>query len=497
MDQQRRFKKRYVALAAILLLAALLGSVVWRAVTAAPGPLIDYHQKMYDLSVQLQPAGPDEWPVFEGALAKARGAQAAIQAAEQAAGVENADGGRLPWELRDLPTDAVHSAGSGDPEEFAALQARGREWLESFAAAGLFEQTARLPAAQTAVRPLTAGPLLDVRLPYLGEARGLARIQAARMHMAAERGDWADYTAAVEELLAMARIIASQTTLIDYLVGTAIESLALAEVRKDLAAGLIDDPAAIDRLLAAIDRQQLPTSAHALEAERMFTLDVIQRVYTDNGKGDGRLILTEVAGHPVLGPSLSSPGIAKYGISNAAGFVFPSRARTVADLNRLFDPLIADAGTPAYLRTSEFSADHFVESFPRLQLVLRAFAPALGGFRQTADDARTIAAGTRLLLRLERHRLRTGAAPASLADLAAADPAADLIDPMTGEPFLYARLTDDPHGRPYLLYAAGADGRDDGGIEAEKGPAEQAFRRGRPGTDYVLNPPPQQPDWDE
>lgn len=137
-----------------------------------------------------------------------------------------------------------------------------------------------------------------------------------------------------------------------------------------------------------------------------------------------------------------------------------------------------------------------MESLPRLQLVLRSFAPALGSFRQAADSARTIAAGTRVLLRIERHRLDTGAAPASLGELVAADPEADLIDPMTGKSFLYARPADDPHGRAYILYAAGADGRDDGGVEHEERP-ERALQPRGAGTDYVLNPPPPRPDWDE
>src|SRR5690606_34599261 len=181
---------------------------------------------------------------------------------------------------------------------------------------------------------------------------------------------------------------------------------------------------------------------------------------------------------------------------NVAAPLFPSRARTVADLNHVFDTVIADAGIPAHQRTDSFDADTYVETLPRRQFILRMLTPAIASASRSADQSRTILAGTQLLLRIERYRLQRGEAPLSLAELAAggADSEADLIDPMTGQPFLYTRLTGDPHGRPYLLYAAGADGRDDGGRQAEEGPAEQAFRRDRPGIDYVLNPPPQTPD---
>jgi hypothetical protein len=486
---RRRLKKRYVVLAIFLGFAALIGNVVWQAVTAKPGPMVDYHQKLYELSSQAQGEGPDQWDVFEQVLAEAKQAQADLWDADEAAGIEN---------LKEEELTAVYAAGDGSPEEFAAMQERGRRWMESFAEAGLFDHTGALPAVQTAIRPPSQGPLLETLLPYLGKSRRLARIQGARMHLAAERGDWADYTAAFEETLATARIVAGQTALIDYMVGIAIESLALLELRRDLASGQIDDPAVIDGLLAAMERQRLPTMVHALEGHRMLQLDIIQRIYTDDGNGDGTLILTELDNVGMVdGPPTAFWGLStEYRISNVAGFVFPSRAETVADMNRLVDPLVAEAALPAHQRTTPFDADQYDASLPARQVLLRLFTSGIEKVYRHGDLASTVAAGTELLLRIERHRLQAGEAPDSLADLAAADPEADLIDPMTGEPFLYTRLADDPEGRPYLLYAAGADGRDDGGVEDDKIQAERAFLN-EPGTDYVLNPPPPQPDWDE
>jgi hypothetical protein len=485
---RRRFKKRYIVLALFLAFAGLIGMVVWQAVTAKPGPLVDYHQKMHELAASHQPAGPDRWSDFERALAEMKKAQEAIREAERAAGVENVE---LP------PVDTLYSAGYGDPEEFAALQARARKWLPALAEAGLFEHTAALAGAQTAVRPAGSGRLLDLLLPYLGESRNLARIQAARMHLAAERGDWNDYAAAFEELLATARILTSQTTLIDFLVGVAIEALALSELRKDVVEGVIHEPAVIDALLAAMERQRSRGITLALEGERMSLFDFIQRVYTDDGAGDGRLILTELAAMDIFGASPVPETVADLRIINAAGIAFPGRAETVAHVNRVYDAMIAEAQTLPHERTNPFDGGAYVESLPSRQIVLRLMLPALSSALHTADQIIVVRAGSEVLLRIERYRLQHGEAPLSLAELAAADPEADLIDPMTGEPFLYTRLTDDPHGRPYLLYAAGADGRDDGGRQADEGPAEQAFRPNRPGIDYVLNPPPQAPEWDE
>jgi hypothetical protein len=374
-------------------------------------------------------------------------------------------------------------------------RARAREWLEGFAEAGLFEQTAQLPTVQTAMRPVTDEPLATTMMQHCGGMRSLARIQAARMHMAAERGDWTDYTHAFEEMLASARLIASQTTKVEYLVGLAIEALALVEARRDIVDRLIDDPAVIGQMLATMERQPMPDVAHVLEGERLMVLDIIQRVHTDDGNGDGRLILTELSSRMIATPVPDA--LADLRITNAAsGLLFPSRAETVAGLNQLFEPGVEAAKVPPHERRELPDEMAWIDSQPPRQVVLRQLAPWPGDTLRIADQSALLRAGSELLLRIERYRLQHGEAPGSLADLAAADPEADLTDPMTGEPFLYKRLSDDPHGRPYLLYAPGGDGQDDGGV-APDGPPESAYRRWGTGTDYIINLPPPQPDWDQ
>jgi hypothetical protein len=65
---------------------------------------------------------------------------------------------------------------------------------------------------------------------------------------------------------------------------------------------------------------------------------------------------------------------------------------------------------------------------------------------------------------LERHRLRHGGYPATLAELAPAFIPAVPADPMTGKPFGYER----PESGPYRLWSAGLNGRDDGGVMLDK-----------------------------
>jgi hypothetical protein len=119
---------------------------------------------------------------------------------------------------------------------------------------------------------------------------------------------------------------------------------------------------------------------------------------------------------------------------------------------------------------------------------------ALPDVVRTFDFGRTERAGTHLMLRIERYRVLTGSPPESLEALAAADPTVDLIDPMTGNPFRYRLLEGDPAGRPYLLYADGSDGVDDGGVIHPEGNFK-GLRDDATGADFIVNPPPEAPEW--
>jgi hypothetical protein len=68
----------------------------------------------------------------------------------------------------------------------------------------------------------------------------------------------------------------------------------------------------------------------------------------------------------------------------------------------------------------------------------------------------------RLALALERWRLTHGEYPPSLSEMPAA-PTGEVRDPVTGEPFRYARAGD---GRSFQLYSLGPNARDDGGKPA-------------------------------
>jgi len=102
--------------------------------------------------------------------------------------------------------------------------------------------------------------------------------------------------------------------------------------------------------------------------------------------------------------------------------------------------------------------------------------------------ARTMLAGTRTVIAIERYRIAKGALPDSLDALVPAYLSAVPTDPMTGKPMLYTRIKRDPHGRVYLAYSTGIDGVDNGGRE----PAGEMYPNPTDiegGFDFIVNQP--------
>jgi hypothetical protein len=466
MERHRRAWGRLAAGVGTLLLLLVAAGVVYRAVTAAPGPQVDYHRKVYELSRTAQPAAPDRWSEFRGILA--------------AIDTEIRSEGLFDYMAIRAFASPYHAAA----EEREALTERGRRLIGRYRNHGIFEHTAGLTAVRTATRPPADGLMFIVLLPHVSEARHLGLIQAGRMCTAGEQRDWEDFLAALREGLVLARISAAQGILVEYGAGVVIETMLLQQIPPAIASGE-PDVAVVEELLEIIQSHHMAPLPHAVEGDRMMALDLIQRVHTDDGDGDGSLIISRLAGID-LAPHVQLPaGLADYSIVNAGAPLFPSRAETVRDMNELYDRQLADAATPVWQRSEPFNPDGFIESLPRRQVVLRMLSPFGTWYQDVTDQRATIRAGVELLIRIERHCLLFGEAPATLEALVDADHDVLILDPMTGRPFIYWRGSGPGD---YILYAAGRDLQDDGGVWPQEKPPEVALHPGAEGTDYPLRP---------
>lgn len=484
-------------LAAAVIFLAWCGREVYLAYTATPGARVDYFAKLSGLVESgwgTSADGADAWPLLAQAIDLQSRARDSILTDDPEERAVPLDYSVIGWTRRpdgeDPPMyDARHT--------MAEVEAKARRAMAALRDGGFGSVMARAAVCPRASFPAvipSSGRVMDIQLTSLGPVRNLARINRSRMIIAGETGDDAEFLAAFEQTLALARLTAHQGLLIDYLVGVAIHALALSELRfRMVARGL--DASVLAAALEAMERHPLPPSSLAIDAERLCMLDAIQWVHTDNGRGDGRLILSEfmssagAAGGPgttgFVGRLSASPLI------NLAGIAFAGKAATTRRAEAYFDGMNSLARLDRWRRTPEvFDAAAFERGLSRRYLMLRSFLAPLPQTLGSIDVLTVERTGTRLMASIELFRARTGACPASLDQLVPEFITAVPIDPINGKPFVYRVLApgEDRWSRPYLLYSAGADGVDDGGRHAAN--PRNTLQPGRAGGfDYVFNLP--------
>lgn len=326
--------------------------------------------------------------------------------------------------------------------------------------------------------------VIGVLLPHLAYMRKYTRWLSADAALAVSERDSARFEADINAMLGMAEQALGERFIISQLVGLAIGAATLETVLRTL-----DNPDAVGLLSGA----RLTTLAHRLAGfaggrvridtsqERVFIDDVLQRFYTDDGRGDGYLVnstetkrlyddfgVVRPKGHALL-----------TAIGPVQSVLLPSRKA----VNARTDAFIAAAATDDLLppwRHNERTSDERWRELMRsgIYTVLPIIESLLGGDDQGPTNSAFAARdlfearrdGALVVLALEVARRRTGAYPATLAELTPAFLPRVPLDPFDGKPLRYL-APKSAADRP-VLYSVGVDGVDDGGTA----PATKAGR---------------------
>lgn len=356
---------------------------------------------------------------------------------------------------------------------------------------------ADLRAARKTLRPVrvvsrTDGQLVDLLIPELGDSRRTARHVVARMHLALDENDQAPATGGETELIELVRDgrwiahTVNQGVLIGSLVSIAIDAMLAREVAFIVREHELSDAtlAALDAIFAEAD----PTAAVrvGLQSERQMQADMVQRCYTDDGKGNGYLVLNDDQQALLDGYSPFVKVPLHYGGFWAA---LPFASRRANDA--VFDSFLAhahallDAPSIAQMDRRDLSA--LEESLDWHYPIARILIPATSKGATSAFVARAEIDSTRLIIAIRRHTLAHGQPPKDLAALVPAFLTAIPADALSGMPWVYRALeAKDAEGQRFILYSVGADRTDNGGQHAEE--ARTRLRSGT-GKDYVFNRP--------
>lgn len=464
-------KKLLLTLAVFIVMVVLIvGFEAYAGATARPTISTNFSRQMHDQALDRQRArlGPDaeyalnQRPAFESIMLAVREAnewtrERADEFMEEDA--DNDDAYDDPWRYVSLDTIYTVPEG-GTPEQFERARERAIEMLTGWQRRGVFDRSSELVDLGPIARTPDEGPMFEFILPYLGVSRQLGRAQAARARLAAEAGDHETLLRAIEETFVLGRQIAGQGTLIDWLVGTAIQALGQSILLDNLLLFPVTDDAWLARADAIVQREAIerfPPLGDALRGERLFAADFIQRCYTDNGRGGGRFIPVLYAKQIGEDPPEAGNYLTPFGdtpLSNIHGRLFMGRRETDRWIDAAHVLAHEAAEAPGDQAIAADSAlEQYFDAGSDWRNPAASMQAAYGRTVITDRGRRINAAGTRVVLAIERHRLQhDGAIPPTLESLGSLLPEPQRTDPFTGQAwdFQLAPVATMPNGESLL-----------------------------------------------
>ena len=291
--------------------------------------------------------------------------------------------------------------------------------------------------------------VMESVLPQLSKYKGLA--QKFTFISIAQKKYAGDYEGALSDCIVLhkfARHMQGKGLIIEQLVGIAIEAMGHYNIFEILEKYDVDTD-----VLENIQNEFEKNSAKRqvginLNAEKAFWYDLVQRGFTDDGMGSGRVLKR---GLPL------AVGEGKEGLK---GFVFgfSDRREIVAEIERYFEKVDElSRKTPWQLRQEGIDDEQLVNNVK--SFLLKISVPAnyhIHALGWRCEPSRLAIAAILAMLRYEGKR---GAYPENLEVLVDAGFLEDVpIDPFSGEPLVYRKTEDG-----FILYSFGTNFTDDGG----------------------------------
>ena len=462
-----RFALRGVAIVFGLILL-VYGLLAARFYFSSTGPIEDFRPKLNAIALNT-PDQDKAWPLYREALLL------------PSASIESV---RIDNNLNRLPVP-------GEPEwsKVEALLAQHADALilARKAAAkphlGLLvgynfapdDAKAMMMSEQTPVGDLKSSDdpgLVGVLLPHLARLRQLGMLLSYDAQRAAAAGDAATALANLNAMLGMVGHMRESPILIGELVGLATFARATETTSALLATNpsLFSDAdlTELAHRFAAFDDASLKMR---FTGERLFFEDAVQRMFSDDGNGDGRLTprglrwIAQISSIWGNDPREVKKSEMLLGLSGPALSAFMlGRRDMAAEFDRVMDMIEADADVPLWEReTSRVDEllskwmDSSTERFRRLPVAL--LTPVLDKAAINAEFAMMRRDVTLTAIALEVFRRKHGRWPDALTELTPSILPALPIDRFDGQPLRYV-VKD---GKP-MLYSVGTDREDDGGV---------------------------------
>lgn len=308
--------------------------------------------------------------------------------------------------------------------------------------------------------------VMSTQLPHMAELRRLARVLQLDALHAAELGDGDRVAADLAGMLGMARQFHQSPTLIEKLVATDMAMNAV-----EVAAGLLThfrdvlSDAHLRQLAHGFAREDVvPIMDAALDRGGFY--DLVQRMYTDDGNGDGHLTSNGIRLAKGLGALTGSngPDFTFFGDPVTTNFFSASRKEVTAEYDQVTDRYDAMAGRPFW----ETRGDDAIETWDLMSdekklsdryWLVAIIVPALDDVYLTHQNAVGRRDGLLIAIALELYRRRHGDYPKSLDQLSP-----DLLPNVPRDRFTGATMGYQVKDDQVVVYSVGRDRDDDGGV---------------------------------
>jgi hypothetical protein len=252
---------------------------------------------------------------------------------------------------------------------------------------------------------------------------------------------------------------------IEQLVGIGIRGLAV-----QTAFDILDRTKPNKDLLAALQRQMewLSTNESYIpdfRADKFTVLDIIQRIFTDDGKGDGQIDLP--AANAILPTAFDM--VMPRGAGGVHGVPFESlvrglRRRQTTETEEKFSKYLDLASRKTPWQWKAENVEEEIQKIAKENALVEMFCPLSPRIAQVFARCRADTEGLITTLALLRYKADKGQFPEKLDELVSAgylkilrsDPFSG--KPFGGRPFAYKRV-----GQDFVLYSFGTNLKDDGG----------------------------------
>lgn len=463
---------------AVLLLAAYVGWVL----LGQPEPKVNYLALLNEPVAQM-PAEDHAWPLYREALIHHTPMPQELY--------EHRDEARpgSPYWLAAEQWLAANSAWLPKLREAARKPALGDQYshrnalqfmLERARAQGNETQATEIADILAQADSEENPDLLSLLLPSLHELRQLEYLMLFQARQDAAAGRVDNAIGGVLTTYGTGRQLLARMTLIEQLVGGAILRSALDELRQLLAAHEDQIDLALLAELRSSDLFALaPESIRAnVQAERMIMLDTVQRVFTDDGKGDGVVSVREFS------HLLQTLRAARAGDDQTDSlwdeivpWVHAGRRETIDKYEELWGQAVDRLKLPLYApeREGTLPALRAVESNPvqraRYALVTKLLPSFENADRALRETAMNLAA-TQAVVALFQHQLEKGSLPPVLADLVPEYLGSVPVDEFDGQPLKYRPGSDESGS--FVLYSIYRNFQDDDACLGELEPTGES-----------------------